>query len=134
MALAAIDKRSYARLLTRVLPQIVTTEAENERMIAELEKLDARGRPLTPEEERLALLLSLLIRQFEEAHYSLGHAEPVEALRVLMESRGLRQRDLIPVFGSSSVASDVLNGKRALSKTHVRRLAEFFRVPASLFI
>jgi len=134
MALAAIDKRAYAKLLTRVLPQIVTTEAENERMIAEMEKLDTRGRPLTPEEERLALLLGLLIRQFEEGHYPLGHAEPVEALRVLMESRGLRQRDLIPVFGSSSVASDVLNGKRALSKTHVRKLAEFFRVPASLFI
>ena len=134
MALAAIDKRSYARLLTRVLPQIVTTEAENERMIAELEKLDTRSRPLTPEEERLALLLGLLIRQFEESRYPLGHAEPVETLRVLMESRGLRQRDLIPVFGSSSVASDVLNGKRALSKTHVRKLAEFFHVPASLFM
>jgi len=134
MALAAINKRSYARLLTRVLPQIITTDDENERMIAELEKLDTRGRPLTPEEERLALLMSLLIRQFEESRYSLGHAEPVEAVRVLMESRGLRQRDLIPVFGSSSVASDVLNGKRALSKTHIRRLAEFFHVPASLFI
>jgi HTH-type transcriptional regulator/antitoxin HigA len=134
MALAAIDKRSYAKLLTRVLPQIVTTDDENERMIAELEKLDTRGRPLTPEEERLALLMNLLIRQFEETRYSLGRAEPIEALRILMESRGLRQRDLIPVFGSSSVASDVLNWKRSLSKTHVRKLAEFFHVPASLFI
>ncbi|HXM42797.1 MAG TPA: hypothetical protein VN924_16210 [Bryobacteraceae bacterium] len=134
MAVAAIDKRTYARLLTRVLPQIITTEDENERMIAELEKLDTRGRPLTPEEERLGMLVNLLIRQFEESRYSLGHAEPVEALRVLMESRGLRQRDMIPVFGSSSVASDVLNGKRSLSKTHVRKLAEFFHVPVSLFI
>lgn len=134
MALGAINKRSYARLLTRVLPQVITTDAENERMIAELEKLDTRNRPLTPEEERLALLMSLLIRQFEESRYSLGHAEPVEALRVLMESRGLRQRDLIPVFGSSSVASNVLNGKRSLSKAHVRKLAQFFHVPASLFV
>lgn len=134
MALAAIHKRSYARLLTGVLPQIITTDDENERMIAELEKLDTSGRPLTPEEERLGLLMSLLIRQYEESRYSLGHAEPVEALRVLMESRGLRQRDLIPVFGSSSVASDVINGKRSLSKSHVRKLAEFLHVPASLFI
>lgn len=134
MALAAVNKRSYARLLTRVLPQVITTDTENQRMIAELEKLDTRNRPLTPEEERLALLMSLLIRQFEESRYALGHAEPVEALRVLMESRGLRQRDLIPVFGSSSVASDVLNGKRSLSKAHVRKLAQFFHVPASLFV
>ena len=62
------------------------------------------------------------------------HAEPLEALRILMEDRGNRQRDLIPVFGSSSVVSDVLNGKRSISKTHARKLSEFFRVPASLFI
>ncbi len=134
MAVTAINKRTYARLLTRILPQVISTEDENERMIAELEKLDTLARPRTPEEDRLALLLDMLIRHFEESRYSLGHAEPLEALRVLMEARGLRQRDLLPVFGSSSVASDVINGKRSLSKAHVRKLAEFFHVPASLFI
>ena len=54
--------------------------------------------------------------------------------RMFAELRGLRQRDLMPVCGSSSIASDVLSGKRSLSKTHVRKLAEFFHVPASLFI
>src|ERR1022692_3603254 len=92
-------------------------------MIAELEKLDTRDRPLTPEVERLALLMRLLIRQFEKPRYALGHAEPVEALRVLMESRGLRQRDLIPMFGPSSVASDMLNGKRSLSPLLSCRIA-----------
>jgi HTH-type transcriptional regulator/antitoxin HigA len=55
-------------------------------------------------------------------------------LRFLMEQRNLRQRDLIPVFGASSVASDVVNGKRAISKAHARKLAEFFQVPADLFL
>ena len=49
-------------------------------------------------------------------------------------AEGKIQRDLIPVFGSSSVASDVLNGKRSISKAHARKLAEYFHVPASLFI
>jgi HTH-type transcriptional regulator/antitoxin HigA len=53
---------------------------------------------------------------------------------MLMENRGIRQRDLISVFGSSSVVSDALSGKRSISKTHARKLAEFFDVPASLFI
>jgi hypothetical protein len=48
MPVAAIDKRTYAKLLTRVLPQIITTDDENERMIAELEKLDTRGRTPSP--------------------------------------------------------------------------------------
>lgn len=134
MALGTIDEAAYGKLLARALPRVIKTEAENERMIAELERLDTRGRPLTPEEENLADLMTLLVRQFEESKYPLGHADPVEALRVLMEDRGMRQRDLIPVFESSSVVSDVLNGKRSISKAHARKLAAHFHVPASLFI
>jgi HTH-type transcriptional regulator/antitoxin HigA len=136
MALATINETAYGKLLARALPRVIKTEEENERMIAELEKLDTagRGRPLTPEEESLAELMTLLVREFEESKYPLGHAEPLEALRILMEDRGNRQRDLIPVFGSSSVVSDVLNGKRSISKAHARKLSEFFHVPASLFI
>ena len=134
MAVATIDEAAYGKLLARTLPRVIETEAENERMIAELEKFDMLARPLTPEEHELTQLMTLLVRQFEEAHYLLGHAEPVEALRVLMEDRKLRQRDLIPVFGSSSVVSDVLNEKRSISKAHARKLAEFFHVPVSLFI
>ena len=134
MALATIDESAYGKLLARALPRVIKTQAENERIIAELERLDTRGRPLAPEEEDLADLMTLLIRQFEESRYPLGHAQPIEALRVLMEDRGIRQRDLIPVFGSSSVVSDVLNGKRSISKAHARKLAEHFHVPASLFI
>jgi HTH-type transcriptional regulator/antitoxin HigA len=134
MALATIDEAAYGKLLARALPRVIKTQAENERIIAELERLDTRGRPLAPEEEDLADLMTLLIRQFEESRYPLGHAQPIKALRVLMEDRGIRQRDLIPVFGSSSVVSDVLNGKRSISKAHARKLAEHFHVPASLFI
>jgi HTH-type transcriptional regulator/antitoxin HigA len=134
MALATIDEAAYGKLLARALPRVIKTGAENERIIAELERLDTRGRPLTFEEENLADLMTLLIRQFEESRYPLGHAEPIEALRVLMEDRGIRQRDLIPVFGSSSVVSDVFNGKRSISKAHARKLAEHFHVPVSLFI
>jgi HTH-type transcriptional regulator/antitoxin HigA len=134
MALATINEATYGKLLARAQPRVIKTDEENERMIAELERLDTRGRALTPEEEDLAELMTLLVRQFEESRYPLGHAEPLEALRILMEGRGLRQCDLIPVFGSSSVVSDVLNRKRSISKAHARKLAEYFHVPASLFI
>ena len=131
---STINETAYGKLLARALPRVIETRKENERMIAELEKLDTRGRPLTPEEDQLAQLMTVLIKQFEAGHYPLGHAKPVEALRVLMEDRAIRQRDLIPVFGSSSVVSDVLSEKRSISKAHARKLAEFFRVPVSLFI
>ncbi len=110
------------------------TKEENERLIAELERLDASGRQLSPEQERLAELLTTLIEQFEEQHYPVGQPTPVEALKALMEERGLRQRDLIPVFGASSVVSDVIHGKRGISKAHARKLATFFPAPIEIFI
>jgi len=113
---------------------VIRTEEENERLIAELEKLDTSGRPLSAEQERLAELLTSLIQQFEEQHYPIGRPTPLEALKALMEDRGMRQRDLIPVFGASSVVSDVIHGKRAISKAHARKLAAFFRAPIELFI
>jgi HTH-type transcriptional regulator / antitoxin HigA len=134
MALTSSRKKAYARLLTRVLPAVITDDAENQRVIDELERLDTCGRRLTREEERLAELLTLLVRQYEQSRYPLGHADPLEALRILMEQRGTRQCDLIPVFGSSSTASDVVNGKRSISKAHARKLAEFFQVPVALFV
>jgi HTH-type transcriptional regulator/antitoxin HigA len=132
--MATLTEPAYGRLLSRTRPRVITTAAENERMIAELETLDSLERPLTREEEALADLLTLLVRQFEESRYPLGHASPLDTLREFVEMRGLRQRDLIPVFGSSSVVSDVLNGKRGISKTHARKLAAFFHAPISLFI
>jgi HTH-type transcriptional regulator/antitoxin HigA len=124
----------YGELLSQTRPRVIKTEAENQRALAELEALDTLGRRLTREEEALGELLSVLVGQFEESRYPLGHADPLDALRDFMEVRQLRQRDLIPIFGASSVVSDVLNGKRSISKNHARKLAEFFHVPVSLFI
>jgi HTH-type transcriptional regulator/antitoxin HigA len=132
--MATLTETAYGVLLSQTRPRVIKTEAENERAIAELEALDTLGRPLTGEEETLAELLTMLIEQFEDVHYPLGHASPLDALRDFMEVRNLRQRDLIPIFGASSVVSDVLNGKRSISKAHARKLAEFFHVPVSLFI
>src|SRR5947199_9842148 len=52
-------------------------------------------------------------------------------IRWVTPARDVRQRDLIPVFGASSVVSDVLAGKRGINKTHARRLAEFFPLPVT---
>ena len=134
MAVAVLNEKTYGKLLLHTLPRVITSDSENERLIAELERLDHSARPLAPEQKTLAELITVLIEHYEQHRYPLGHAEPVEALRAIMEDRGLRQRDLIPVFGSSSVVSDVLNGKRGISKAHARKLAEFLHMPVSLFV
>lgn len=111
---------------------VINESAHNERQTAALEALDSLP-GMTSEQCHRADLISMQIEQFER-RYDLGHASPLDALKSLMEDRKLRQRDLIPVFGASSVVSDVLLGKREISKQHPRQLAEYFKVPVVLFI
>lgn len=129
-----VDPRRYGRLLARKLPTVIRTEEENERLIAELEQLDRRHDALSPEEREYSELLTVLIEAFEDTHYLLEGSTPDSRLRSLMEERGLRQRDLLDVFGSRGIASEVVSGKRAISKAQAKKLAEIFHVPADLFV
>ncbi|MGH9769226.1 MAG: helix-turn-helix domain-containing protein, partial [Blastocatellia bacterium] len=131
-AAVKFNKAKYRKLIADALPAIVETEAENERLLAIVEPM--MGRELTPEEEKLFDLLVKLIEDFEDRHYPMGESSPTEMLQFLMEQRGLRQRDIVHLFGSSGVASEVINGKRAISKNQAKALAEFFRVSPELFI
>lgn len=129
-----LDPTRYRRLLSRTMPVVIETEDENERMLATVEKLMEKGENLSPEEEKLLKLFARLIEDFEERYYHPKDADPLEVLKHLMESRGIRQAQLWEVFGSKGIASEVLNGKRGISKTHARALADYFRVSADLFI
>lgn len=126
------NQAEYAELLSKVLPHVIHTEQENERCTASLEGL-LRKSNRTPEEHRLIELLTLLIEDFEEKHYSLKAAAPLDVLRHLMDSNNLRQVDLIDAFGTASIASEVLNGKRAFAKSHIEKLSQRFNVSPELF-
>jgi HTH-type transcriptional regulator/antitoxin HigA len=116
------------------MPVPIETEEDNERMLAVVDSLMDKGEDLSPEEGALLRLLATLIEDFEEKFYKPEDATPLEVLRHLMEARDLKQSDLWDLFGSKGVASEVLSGKRGISKTHARKLAELFSVPVSLFI
>jgi HTH-type transcriptional regulator/antitoxin HigA len=127
-----VDEKEYIALLAAIVPHVIHTDEENERCIAILESLDGRAK-LTSEEKRIAELLTLLIEGFENKNYALPQATPLEILRHLMDSNGLRQMDMVDVFGNASVVSEVLNGKRDLAKAHIERLSQRFNVSPALF-
>jgi len=126
------NKPEYAKLLVDMLPHVVHTEEDNERYTTAVERLLAK-RNRTDEESRIVELLTLLIEDFEEKHYSLPLATPRDVVRHLMESSGLRQVDLIDVFGAESTVSEVLNGRRDLAKSHIEKLSLRFNVSPELF-
>src|SRR5881396_3068797 len=97
------DRKEYAHLLSDALPHVIHSETENDRCIAVLENL-LRKKRRTAEEKRLAELLTLLIEEYEQRYKLPQSAGPLDMLRHLMDASGLRQVDLLDVFGTASVA------------------------------
>jgi HTH-type transcriptional regulator/antitoxin HigA len=131
---ATAARSEYAALLSSTLPAVIRSEAENERYIAALEELDSKGSRMTAAERRMADLLTLLIEYFEEKQYAVKAAIPLEVLNELMEANRLKQKDLLDVFGTPSIVSEVLHGKRQLTTEHIRRLSRRFHVSPEVFI
>lgn len=123
---------SYAELLSETQPEVIRSEEQSQRYIHMLEELTGRE-GVTLAEEKLIALLMVLIEEFEEKNYPVLQAKPVDVVRHLMEANDLRQKDLVDVFGTESVVSDVLNGKRDLAKEHIRRLSARFHLSPSVF-
>jgi HTH-type transcriptional regulator/antitoxin HigA len=75
-----------------------------------------------------------LIEQYEEEHYPIPKSSPLDMLIHLMQSRECKQEELIGIIGSRGVVSEVVNGKRSISKSQAKALADYFNVDVSFFI
>ncbi len=100
-----INPARYRKLLSKAMPVAIETEAENDRLLAEVYKLMDKGEDLPPEEEMLLRLMVTLIEEFERKFYQPGDSTPLEVLHHLMAARDLKQSDLWEIFGSKSTAS-----------------------------
>src|SRR5262245_17908242 len=112
------DLRRYSRLVSKVAPLVIETKEEFERTDTEVGRLLKNGyENLSVEEKRLLALLSRLIEDYEERTFPIPDSPPHWTLQFLMEQNDLRQVDLVVIFGSRGRVSEVVNGKRAISKT-----------------
>ena len=123
---------NYAALLSETRPEVVRDEKQNQAYIRRLEELTSK-KSVTRAEEKLIDLLAVLIEDFEAKHFPVPEASPVAIIRHLMEARRLRQKDLVDVFSSESIASEVLHGKRELTREHIKRLSARFGVSPAVF-
>ncbi len=113
-------------------PTPITSERQHEEYLSVLDKLTSKANPAS-DEEKYAEVLMTLIEAYEEEHHSIPDASPVEVLRALMEANDLRQKDLVPIFGSESIVSEILHKKRHLNKTHIEKLSKRFHVSPAVF-
>ncbi len=124
---------AYKELFVEDLPHAIHNEREYRRYLARAEDLlDKKSRSAA--ENRYLGLLSVLIERCEEERDPILPPDPLEALKELMAANGMSQAALATLLGSSGIASEVLPGKRSLSKTHIRKLSEAFSVSTELFV
>lgn len=133
--ISTIENSTYADLVVRVLPTAIQSEDEYDIMLANIDELISKGDGnLSAEEIRLLQTLSILVESYEDEKYPMPDSTPNEILRVLMKERKVKQKDLLHIFGSSGIASEVVNGKRSISKAQAKKLSEFFDLSVELFI
>ena len=125
--------REYAGLVRVFPPRPIHDRVD---LANATEVIDAlAGHDLTPDQEDYLDVLSDLVAKYEESRSPLRRARstPLERLRYLMEQAGMTASDLGRLLGSRGLGSLVLRGRRQLSKTHIRILAEYFRLDPGYF-
>ena len=122
-------------MLAKAVPAVIQTEAENERMLEKIEALMDKGETRSPEETRLLDLMAKLVEDFEAKNCIIDAPAPGRLLAYMIEQRGLKQVDLLPVLGcSKSFMSEMISGRREIGKANAKKLAAFFGKPVDLFI
>ena len=118
------------------MPSTIDSDAEYERIETIFNNLISKGEEkLSPEETRLFTLLADLMEDYERRTLEpIPNLTPPELLAFLMRENNLKQVDMINIFGTQSVVSEILNGKREITKAQAKALAERFRMRVDAFI
>ena len=110
----------------------IKTEQDYQDALQEVDKLiDAKSN--TPDGDKLDILVTL-IEAYEEKKHPVLPPEPIEAILHQMESQELSRKDLVPLFGSRSRVSEILNKKRSLSINMIRKLQTGLGISAEILI
>jgi HTH-type transcriptional regulator/antitoxin HigA len=110
----------------------IRTERDYDAALKEVERLWG-AKVGTREGDRLDVLATL-IDAYEAEHYPMDPPDPIEAIKFRMEQQGLTRRDLEGIIGTRTRIAEVLNRKRGLSITMIRRLHEHLGISAEVLI
>jgi HTH-type transcriptional regulator/antitoxin HigA len=136
---ASVAKTSddYLDLIRQFPLRKLRGDSDHAEAVRILTRLIGRREPLlSPGERDYAEALVFFVEEFDERVHPFPKTKrtPLQVLRYLMEQNGMNSESLGKVLGNKTAASLVLNGKRELSKAHIRKLANRFKVdPGLLF-
>ena len=110
----------------------IRNDRELDRALKRIDELwDAK--PGTIKGDELDVLM-LIVEKYEDEHYAIPASDPIEAIKFLMEQKGLARKDIEPYIGTSGRVSEVLSGKRNLSLSMIKKLHDGLNIPYDCLI
>ena len=110
----------------------IRNEAEYQKALNRLEKI-FNAKQETNEGDELEVL-SILIDNYENEHFPIDSPDPIEAIKFRMDQLGIKQNDLAKIIGFKSRVSEIINKKRKLSLTMIRKLHQQLNIPTEVLI
>jgi HTH-type transcriptional regulator / antitoxin HigA len=127
------NPQTYGSLLAEVLPQPIANESEYQRVLAIIESL--MHQTISAEQERMLNLFLILVEKFEADHYPLPNTStPHRRLQHLIEANNLPTIELVGIFGSVAMLTDILDGKKTINSSQAQQLADRFHLPITIFL
>ncbi|MFN8354839.1 MAG: transcriptional regulator [Spirosomataceae bacterium] len=112
--------------------KVIKTEAQYDAALKRADEIfDAS--PNTPEGDEIEILL-LLIKDYEDRHYPIPPPDPIESIRLTLEEKGLKAKDLVGIIGSKGYVSQLLNRKKPLTADIMRILHKQFGISAEALL
>lgn len=127
------NQEEYIKLFSEIVIKPIESEEELDRYVKLVEPYFF-DKEKTPEEVAIYELLCILIEKYENEHYPPPELEPLELLKGFMGLHDLKQKDLVGILGSKGVVSEVLNGKREITKAQAKKLGEHFGISYKDFL
>jgi len=113
-------------------PRILKSEQDYEEALTHLDTLMDQTDSIQQQED--IALFTKLIQDYEEQHFPIKLPDPIETIKFALDQQGLTRKDLIPLIGTKSKVSEVLNRKRPLSLSMIRALHAELGIPAEILL
>ena len=114
--------------------KVIKTEAEYESYLQWADEMFDRKTPIdSPDGEQLQVAL-ILIKQYEDEHYQIPLPDPIDAIKIKMAERGLKNKDLVGKIGSKGYVSALLNKRKPLTLELARIFHRELGIPAEVLL
>jgi len=112
----------------------IRSQTDYKNALGQASKLVDLDPPKSSDKGKLLEVLAILIEDYEKKHFPIGPSDPISAIEFRMEQAGLTVKDLVPSIGATNRVYEILNRKRPLTLTMIKKLNKNLGIPMESLI